>query len=302
MSAHHHLVRRGVLALVVAVASSGCFTTWAGIRAAGYPGAGLEGGREERVPLPGVTEKLVVSLPPEQINPSGVHFECKADQHARDAIYRSGFRYGRKWRTTYAVMFALEAALGGALVLATPTDDPNRLTKLASGWFFAADAVGTGALAVFAPRKEIFEREDVPVTTPVRSVCPDGVMVEIGAETFPLDAAGQLGELGTAALDEWFQHPNGSLVITFAGRSSVIDVGPMDQCNYSVARGTKTPASDAAPASSVPVAAYAPNSVPGAPQVAPPAIQPAQIRTGCGGMSRILAAVIEIPAGTLAMQ
>jgi len=34
------------------------------------------------------------------------------------------------------------------------------------------------------------------VITPLRSDCPDGLVLEIGGDSFPVNAAGRLGELG----------------------------------------------------------------------------------------------------------
>lgn len=260
----------------LALSTTGCFTTWVGVRAAGYPGAADENVREERVPLPGIDEKLVVSLAMPNVTPSGVSFDCKANQHGRDAVYRAAYRYGSRWKKTTALMFVAEAALGSVLLLATDRDDPNRVLQLAGGAFLAADAVGTGVL-FFAPRKELYARSEIAVTTPVRSVCPEGVMVELGGDSFPLDAAGSLGDLGTAALDEWMQQPTRSFVITFAGRSTPLAITDGDRCFYQRARSAgATMQTQIAGAT--------------APTVAPL----------CTAPPRVLAAVIDVPAGTLA--
>jgi hypothetical protein len=74
------------------------------------------------------------------------------------------------------------------------------------------------------PRKELFEREEVVVATPMREVCPDGLMIEIAGNTFAVDASGSTGDLGTPALEAWLAQPTGSLVVSYAGQSAVLPV------------------------------------------------------------------------------
>jgi hypothetical protein len=271
------------IAAIVATSATGCFTTWVAIRAAGYPGAVDEDVKEQRVPLPGIDEKLVVSLAPEQITPSGVVFSCHADQHGRDATYRASFRYGRRWKTTTAIMFIAEAAMSAVFLLTEPKDEANKPLQILGGVFFGIDALGTGVL-FFAPRKELYGRTDTAVTTEIRAVCPEGVMVEIAGETFPLDAAGSLGELGNAAFDQWMGTPNGAILVTFAGRSAMIDVSDADRCVWQRLRSAAAPTATAPPpAAATPSAAsYAPGAA-----------------SACGTVVHALAAVIDLPVGTL---
>ncbi len=270
--------RRGPLAIAAiaalgATSTTGCFTTWVAVRAAGYSGAVDEGVREQRVPLPGLEEKLVVSLAPEKITASGFSFSCSANQVGRDAQYRAAYRYGSGFKKGVAIMFIAEAAMSAVFLLTEPKDPANKPLQVAGGVFFGIDAIGTAAL-FFVPRRELYGRTELAVETPIRSVCPEGVMVEIASETFPLNALGELGELGSAAFDQWMSRPNGSLVVTFAGRSAMIDVTDADRCVWQRARSATLPAATAPPSAT----SYA---------------------SACGTVAHTLAAVIDLPVGTL---
>jgi hypothetical protein len=200
------------LCLVLVVSSTGCFSTWATLQATGHPGAADENVREERVPQPGVREHLTVSIVDGQ-------FKCTASQQATDIVYHSGYRYGSRWKKSAALMFVAEAALATALYFSNPDDPSKRMTYLVGAGFFALDAIGTGVIA-FIPRKEIYREKTVAVTTPVRDACPENLSVQIAGETYLIDAAGRIGELGDAALAEWSRTPNSELVVDFSGRTS----------------------------------------------------------------------------------
>jgi hypothetical protein len=116
-------------------------------------------------------------------------------------------------------MFITEAALATAFYFSNPDDPAKRLSYLAGAGFFALDAVGTGVIA-FIPRKEVYREQSVAVTTPVRDACPEGLSVQIAGETYPIDAAGRVGELADAALAEWQRAPNSELLVDFEGRTS----------------------------------------------------------------------------------
>ncbi|NVB84041.1 MAG: hypothetical protein HOV81_37040 [Kofleriaceae bacterium] len=178
--------------------STGCFTTWATTRLAGKSAAWDEKVREETVPLPGISERLVVALP---LNAETFRLECHSMQSAKDAVYRTAYRYGSGWKKGTAIMFLLEAAVGTALLATSANEKPG---NVAIGAFFAADALGTGVL-FFVPRKEIYRRDEKPVTTDIRSDCPDGLVLDIAGEQFPVDAAGRIGEIGNAAFDAWLE-------------------------------------------------------------------------------------------------
>lgn len=265
-------------AALAALSMTGCFTTWVTLRAAGYPGAVDENVKEQRVPLPGLDEKLVVSLATDQINASGFSFACSAAQHGRDAMYRASYRYGRGFKTGTAIMLIAEAAASAVFLLTEPKNEANKPLQVAGGVFFGIDALGTAAL-LFIPRKERYERTELNVETPLRSVCPDGVMVEIAGETYPLDATGSLGEVGSAAFDQWMASPSGSLLVTFAGRTAMIDVSDADRCVWKAARNAPAPAATAQG-----------SAAPAAPNYA---VQ------SCGAVPHTLAAVIDLPVGTL---
>ncbi|HUS28490.1 MAG TPA: hypothetical protein VMZ53_08275 [Kofleriaceae bacterium] len=200
------------LCLALALASTGCFSTWVGMRVAGHPGTADESVREERVPQPGLREHLAVSL-------VGGRFKCTSSQQATDIVYHSGYRYGSRWKRSAAIMFVAEAALATAFYFSNPDDPSKRASYLLAAGFFAADAVGTGVIA-FIPRKEIYREETIAVSTPVRDACPEGLSVQIASETYPIDAAGAVGELGETALAEWQQAANGELLVDFEGRTS----------------------------------------------------------------------------------
>ena len=199
-------------ALAVAIASTGCFSTWVGLQATGHPGAVDENVREERVPQPGVREHLAVSL----VNGG---FKCTSTQTASDIVYHSGYRYGSKWKKGAALMFLAEAALATAFYFSNPEDPGKRLSYQVGAAFLAIDAVGTGVIA-FIPRKEIYREQSIAVTTPVRDVCPDGLSVQVANETYAIDGVGHVGELGEAALAEWQRSPSGDLLIDFEGRTA----------------------------------------------------------------------------------
>lgn len=200
-------------AVILLCLLSGCFTTWTGLQIAGYPGAPDENIREVRVPQPGIREKLVVSLTQDNT------FECTAMQGATDVVYHSAYRYGKNWKIATAGMFIAEGLMATYFAL-TYSQDKRPQDALGAG-YFAVDAVGTAAL-FFAPRKEIFSTKTTPVTTTIRSACPDGLALDIGGEAYPINAAGSVGELGQVALDDWMRASSGSMQVTFAGRSTAI--------------------------------------------------------------------------------
>ena len=247
------------VALALAASSTGCFTSWVAIQATGSQRILDEGVREEVVPQPGVVERLALAVPltieyeapapstastastattpttpttPAARTPLPFAIRCAAAQHGKDVAYRSAFRYGSRWKKATAIAFVIEAATAGALLLVADREDPN---NVAIGAFFAADALGTAAL-FFVPRKEIYRADERPVSTPLRADCPDGLAIEIGGDAFAIDAAGRIGELGEAALDEWMTAPRGSLLVTFEGRTSELRIGPAEQCAWRRAR------------------------------------------------------------------
>jgi hypothetical protein len=210
------------------LATSGCFTTWAGLRVSGLPGAPDENKREETVPQPGIQEHLVVTL-------AGNKLECSSAQVATDTVYRSAYRYGTNWKIATGVMFLAEALSATALMLESP-DAKNHAEHLLGGAFLGVDALGTGVL-FFAPRKEIYDHHDQAITTTISSVCPEGLALEIASETYPIDGRGSIGELGEAALDDWMHTPNGSLLVDFNGRTAPLRTD-MPSAVFSVPAGT----------------------------------------------------------------
>ncbi|HSN27673.1 MAG TPA: hypothetical protein VLT45_15380 [Kofleriaceae bacterium] len=170
---------------------SGCATGWIVTEASGQQRLLDEQVHEVRVPEPGVEEHLTVSL-----LPNATAFTCAVDQTAPERVYHQAFRYGSRWKKTAAVMFVLEAAAGAALLL---TADQQHADNYVYGGFFALDGALTLPL-IFIPRKEIYRTDDTVTTTAVRGDCPEGLAVTIGADTYPVDATGGIGDLGRAAL------------------------------------------------------------------------------------------------------
>lgn len=238
---------RRVLAVIAATAlgAGGCASMWAVTQVSGKPEAWDESVREEAVPLPGLEERLVVSMPlviemtpaPAATATAGTTapaptprpfaLGCRSDQRGQDAVYRSAFRYGKRWKQGTAIMFLVEGASAAALLLLGDRSGSD----VVWGGFFAVDAVATGAL-FFAPRKEIYRRDVRPVRTEIRDDCPATLTLQIGADVFAVDAAGRLGELGDLALDDWMQAPTGPLLLGFEGRSVELVITATDRCTW----------------------------------------------------------------------
>lgn len=219
-----------VLVLALALANTGCFTSWAVTQATGTERLWEEGARTVSVPQPGVTELLAVTLPTRPVQ--SIHLTCVSSQRATDRVHTAAFRYGKKFKLVTAVAFAVEGALGAAFVL---TADRDHSANYVYGGVLGLDALGTAAMLLF-PRKEVVRAEDRPVTTELHTMCPDGLVLEVAGDTFPVDAIGGIGDLGEAALDAWMAAPRGSLLVSFAGRTHQLHVGPPEQCAWRTAR------------------------------------------------------------------
>ena len=238
------------LALAMTLASSGCFTSWAITEGAGDQKLLDEGVHESLVPVAGARELLEVRLPlavqyvppaaagtstgPTEKTPLAL--VCQVTQHGDDTVYHAAFRYGRTWKKTAAVFFVLEAT-AAALIYASDTKDPG--TQLAAA-VVALDALGTGIIG-FAPRKEVYRTELRPEVTVVRQDCPDGLELDVAGETFPVDAAGRVGDLGEAALDEWMRAPRAPLQVTLAGQAMALPIGGNEVCTWNAARRPGAP-------------------------------------------------------------
>ena len=220
--------------VMLALALGGCATTWIGTQMTGTQRAWEEGVRETSVPLPGVRERISVKLP------LGIVYEaqalglvqpfelsCSTDQRAMDVVYRSGFRYGKRWKIMSGIMALTEGALAAAF-LHSRNEKPEYWLY---GGFLAADALVTTAL-FFIPRKEIYAKEERPVLTHVRSDCPEGMMLSIGEDRFPVDAAGRIGEVAEAALDAWMSEPMGPLQLEVAGQVQRFEIGEGELCMW----------------------------------------------------------------------
>ncbi|MGN6109314.1 MAG: hypothetical protein ACTHU0_29675 [Kofleriaceae bacterium] len=235
-----------------AVAGSGCATTWLVTHATDSTRLWDESVREQVVPRPGVEERLTVTMPlAPQLAPapatatangqSGAQaaaatpraelpfaLRCVSEQRASDDVYHSAFRYGKRWKTGTAVMFLAEGAAATALLLAGKRESAEPIY----GAFFALDAIGTAAL-FFAPRREVYRKDARATTTQVRSDCPEGLVLVIGGDSFPVDAAGRIGEVGEVALDDWMAAPSGPLLLQFAQQTIDLRIGAAEQCAWS---------------------------------------------------------------------
>ena len=231
--------------LALLATTSGCFTSWAITQSSGNQRILDEGVRQEHVPLPDVRERLHVTMPlaPQrapkfrtaatassvnQFDELPFAFECVSTQTASDTVYRSGFRYGSRWKKVAAAMFVMEAGIAAAYFFASDREKPGN--QLAIG-FFGLDAVGTAAL-LFVPRKEVYRQDVEPVFSRIRSDCPTGLILEIAGETFPVDAAGRVGELGEAALDGWMRTPSTPIRLTYRDRVIDLQLGQNEVCTW----------------------------------------------------------------------
>jgi hypothetical protein len=233
---------RSLVAIAVAAQLSGCATAWIATQALGTQRTLDEGVREVSVPAPGVQERLAVSLPlvTEYAQPAGTTAQapttpstplpfaltCRTEQRAKDVVYHSAFRYGKRWKWTSGIMALVEGGLAALMISAASSEKPGYAL---GGVFFAADALVTTGL-FFIPRKEIYRHDERTAVTPVRSDCPEGMTLAIGGVPFPVDAAGRLGEVGDAALDAWMSAPNGPLLLEVAGQRRAFEVGQGEQC------------------------------------------------------------------------
>lgn len=229
---------------MLALAASGCATTWAITQAADKPQAWDEGVREVRVPQPGIVERLTVTMPlatvyevpppaqpgqpPAQPKALAFALACSTDQNAHDVVYHAAFRYGSRWKKGTAIAFLVE---GAAAALIYATRDAAHPEDMLYAGFFGIDAIASGAL-FFAPRKEIYRRDDRPVTTHVRSDCPDGLELAIGGSTFPVDAAGKIGDVGEAALDQWMASGAAPIEVRIAGQARTLELGDGERCSW----------------------------------------------------------------------
>ena len=214
---------------------SGCATSWIITEAAGGQRVLDEGVHDVHVPQPGIEEHLAVTLPlspttvpasqpgqPPTVTP--ITMTCTSAQSGHDVVYHQAFRYGSGWKKATAISFAIEAALGAVFLL---TADEKSSENYAYGGFFAVDAAITAPL-FFIPRKEIYRNDDVVVTTPLRTDCPDGLALEINGDSFPIDATGKLGDVAEAALAQYLKAPSGSLRVVLAGQARDLACGPQN--------------------------------------------------------------------------
>ena len=211
---------------LVALCSAGCATSWIATQASGTQRVWDESVTEASIPQPGIQETLAVSVPlGEPV------LSCRAWQVGRDLVAHSAFRYGRHWKIGVLVSVALEGALGALFLLAADNDTAKHQANYLYGGYFALDAA-IALPTVFIPRREIYREEPVSITTPIRTDCPEGLALDIGGESYPVDPLGHLGELGATALGEWMTAPHGELRATFDGQVAAFRVGAYEQCAW----------------------------------------------------------------------
>jgi hypothetical protein len=239
-----------IIACAALAAHTGCFGSWVAVQVAGNAKVLDEQVREETVPQPGFTERLVVSMPlviemtPAPAStmtstttttpappptPKPFAFACRSEQRGTDDVYHSAYRYGKQWKKGTAGMFLLEGLIATAFYFAGQEDGKEGYQVIAA--VLAVDAIGIGAL-FFAPQKEIYRKDERAVTTTIRDDCPETLAVQIGADTFPIDAAGRIGEVGDLALDDWMQAPTGPILVGFEGRTFEMIVTATDRCTW----------------------------------------------------------------------
>ncbi|CAN5784496.1 hypothetical protein BH11MYX3_BH11MYX3_27120 [soil metagenome] len=219
------------LVIAMALSVSGCATFWITTQAIGKPSTWDEGIREQAVPLPGVEERLAFRVPllteySDAHQPLGFRLACNTDQRARDTVYHSAFRYGKRWKWMSGLGALAEGLIATALIVGRRDDKPNYIVF---GGYLGIDAAITAAL-FFIPRKEIYRHDERASITPVRSDCPEGLTLAIGGERFPVDAVGGIGEQGESALDAWMNTPTGSITVEVAGQARVLEIGPGEHC------------------------------------------------------------------------
>ena len=218
-----------LLGLGLASQGSGCATTWLIIQGTGSQSILDEGNREVRVPQPGLTEHLIVTMPiaPEYETTPGVNgappvrgaalpfaFKCTRTQTGQDLIVRHAYRYGGGWKKGAIAAVLIEAAIGAFGLLTATQAKPEGYLY---GGFFALDAVLTIPL-IFIPRKEISAEDRVMVNAQLDDSCPEGVAVELAGRTSPIDAAGHVSAETLREIEQWRTQPSGPLEISFFGQ------------------------------------------------------------------------------------
>jgi hypothetical protein len=233
-------MKRMIMLAALAVASSGCFTSWAITQAAGGQRMFDEKSRSQHLPLPGVREELRVRLPlaeefeAQTGDPLPFAVRCDTRQLARDEVHHTAFRYGSTWKKVAIIALAIEAGIAASLYFADEGSDTV-------AGVFAADAIGTAAIALI-PRKSVYRREERPVSTAVRSDCPDGLALEINGARHPIDAAGRIGDAAFAELDGWMKTPVGRVRVVLGERAADVAVGNIEMCTWRRGHGAPDPA------------------------------------------------------------
>lgn len=242
-----------VLALV-----SGCATTWGIGQAAGVSLAPLEQRRDVRVPHGGLTEQLRVSIattpaapatsttaatPTTPVTsttpttPAPVQITCTTEQLGASTRYTAAFRYGKSWKLATGLMFVAEALVATAFALEARDGKP--VDWIGAG-YFGADALATAGI-FFIPKKSVVETSEEHDALAVATGCPDGLVLAIGGDTFPIDAAGRIGALGDAAYAAF----DGPVAVTFGNETRLLartgaTAPSAPSATFEVAEGTLT--------------------------------------------------------------
>lgn len=245
MNARGVAVGLTALGLALAVASTGCATTWAISQAAAGRPPIDENAREEAVPLPGVEEQLEVVLhfsgrpipqpagtsssttAPKPRTDGPLELDCKVTQHGHETLYRASTRYGKSWKKWTAVFFLLEGLSGAALL----AFGDNSAGNLGSGIYLSLDALGTGIL-FFAPRRDVYEQKEREVVTDVRNDCPEGLLLELDGRWVPVDALGGVGELGQALFERHLEESAEPVRVRVGDETSDVYLTADDRCTW----------------------------------------------------------------------
>lgn len=234
---------------VVAASGGGCATFWATSQiVAGRPPFD-ENAREQSVPLPGVTERLGVTLhlegkpvppanaamtqnptpapaPTTSAAPPDPVVECVVVQNGREQVYRAASYYGKTWKWTAGISFLIEGAIAAVYLLAG-----SETGHYVIGGYLAADALVTGGL-FFAPRRDIYERSERATSLRVRNDCPEGLLLEVAGRPVPIDADGRLSPLALALIERHITGTPEPIRVRLGAFGGEIQLDPAIRCSW----------------------------------------------------------------------
>jgi hypothetical protein len=188
----------------------------------------------ETVPLPGVTEHLLVTLDLGFVpggaatpRPPGLRATCAVSQTGRETVYTAATDYGSKFKIFAAVSLVLEAGAAAAYLLRTaPSAD-----QIAAGSFLAADAAATGVL-LLVPKRERYERSERQATIPIRGDCPDGLTVELDGQPVAVGPGGGIDDDGQRLFQQHMLRSSLPMRVRFGDRAADAVLTPSDRCRW----------------------------------------------------------------------